>query len=301
MANIGVRSPYFIYEAEVSGTPVSAKMTLTIGGSNVYYIVKDTGDSFLVDISEIVRDYVTPSYDGTMSSSDPGSVSVSTSVQFYDAANAGGSTVGTPHTQSHTAYDAYGYYEDGNNFSITGVPLTGTTIWAPENTAGSYFSAVGTVTSYSTSDTTSGSITIERFPCSKYTPVKIVFINKYGVPQELWFFVKHVESTSSQRSTYKSSAITVSGSYTATDHQTKTLSTQGKVKYTLNTGFVAEDYNEFMRELLLSEQVWMVYDGSTRPVLLTSSDVQFKTSLNDKMVQYTIEVEQANDLISSMR
>jgi hypothetical protein len=73
------------------------------------------------------------------------------------------------------------------------------------------------------------------------------------------------------------------------------------VKYTLNTGFVAEDYNEFMRELLLSEQVWMVYDGSTRPVLLTSSDVQFKTSLNDKMVQYTIEVEQANDLISSMR
>ena len=45
----------------------------------------------------------------------------------------------------------------------------------------------------------------------------------------------------------------------------------------------------------------MVIDGVTRPVSIVSSDVQFTTSNNDKVVQYSVEFEQANDLISSMR
>ena len=52
---------------------------------------------------------------------------------------------------------------------------------------------------------------------------------------------------------------------------------------------------------MVSEQVWLVIDGVTRPVYPTSSSVDFKTSINDKLVNYTIEFEQANDLISTMR
>jgi len=51
----------------------------------------------------------------------------------------------------------------------------------------------------------------------------------------------------------------------------------------------------------MSEQVWMHIDGTVRPINVTTSDVNYRTSLNDKMVQYTLEVQQANDLISTMR
>ena len=56
-----------------------------------------------------------------------------------------------------------------------------------------------------------------------------------------------------------------------------------------------------MNELLLSEQVWMHYDNDVKPINVITSDVTYRTSLNDKLVQYTLEVEQAYDLISTMR
>ena len=69
----------------------------------------------------------------------------------------------------------------------------------------------------------------------------------------------------------------------------------------MNTGFVGEEYIEFVRELMLSEYVWLYIDGANRPVKPVTSDVQFKTSLNDKMMNYTIEFEQSNDLIANIR
>ena len=42
-------------------------------------------------------------------------------------------------------------------------------------------------------------------------------------------------------------------------------------------------------------------DGDVKPVNIKTSDVTYRTSLNDKLVEYTIEVEQAYDLISTMR
>ena len=56
-----------------------------------------------------------------------------------------------------------------------------------------------------------------------------------------------------------------------------------------------------MKELMLSEQVWAEIGGTVYPVNVTSSDVSFKTTLNDKLVAYSLEIEQANDLISTMR
>ena len=301
MANIGVRSPYFISATQAGG--VSAKLTLTIGGSNIYYIVKDSGTSFLVDISEIVRDFVEPTYTSGVTNSSAGGVSVSTSIQFYDTANATGSTVGTPHTESHTAYDAYAYFEDGNNYQITASPLlSNTTLWYPKNVGGSFYSTPTSKTSISSVATSVGGVTIKRYDCSKFDWVRIGFINRFGVPQDIFFFAKTVESVSVQGESYKNVVLNSSGSYTTTKHQNKSLFKQGKTKYRLNTGFISEDYNEFIQELLLSEQVWMTISGDVvRPVQVLDADKVFKTSLNDRLVDYSIEVEQANDLISSMR
>ena len=181
-------------------------------------------------------------------------------------------------------------------------------VWAPENTAGYfYYNYSNTLfrDEYSTTDDSesnlAGSITIKRFPCSKYTPIKLVFINRFGLPQDLWFFAKSIESNNTRRESYKSSNIAYNGVFDKHEHQKKSFHVNGTTTYTLNTGFISEDYNEFMRELLLSERVWAHIDGDVRPVIVTSSSISYKTALNDQMVDYSVEIEQANDLISTMR
>ena len=52
---------------------------------------------------------------------------------------------------------------------------------------------------------------------------------------------------------------------------------------------------------MLSEKVWIHIDSEVRPVNVTDTGVTYRTSVNDKLVAYTVIVEQANDLISTMR
>lgn len=300
---IGVRSPFFISHTQSGGA--SATLSLTVNSTLVYTITKQTGTSFLADISELVRDYIEPTYDGILDIDSPNVATVSYSVQFYDANLL---AVGSPKTGSspYKAYDGYSYFSEGNNFTFNNkVLLSESTIWLPEDEAATFYKITSDsleIVGVSPAITTSvEGVTIKRFECSKFSPVKVVFINKFGVPQQLWFFGKTIESSTSSKESYKSNIINSSGAINAQKHQIRSFDTQGKTRYTLNTGLVGEEYNEFVRELMLSEQVWMHFGGVIRPVAPMTSDVQFRTSLNDKMVEYTIEFEQANDLIANVR
>lgn len=288
MANIAVRSPYFVSVSTSGG----AYAILSVNG---YDIRKDaTG---YVDIADIARDAVAPTYSGSISSSSSGGASVTGSYTIYDS---NGDVVSSNQGAfSHTAYDGYGYFEDGNSITLSGTPISGTEIWFPENTSGSIYTSQTATTSFTGTATSVSGITINRFIDNKYTATKAAFINKFGVPQELWFFGAKREYVSSEGDTYKVGA--VNGTYSTTSHQQKTLVKNGRVAYTLNTGFVSEVYNEYIREMMVSEQVWLVIDGVTRPVHPVSSSVELKTSINEKLVNYTVDFEQANDLISTVR
>ena len=62
---------------------------------------------------------------------------------------------------------------------------------------------------------------------------------------------------------------------------------------TLNSGFVDESQNDVMKQILLSEFVWV--DDS--PASVKTSNLDYKTSLNDKMINYTLEFEYSNNTI----
>lgn len=302
MANIGIRSPYFIYKTQA--TAVSAKVEVTIAGTLEYTIVKNTGTFVRLDISELVRDFVIPTYDGTLSTDQPNQKALSIAVQFYSAANATGDPVGSIPPESHVAYDGYGYFSEGEFEFDDKVLLSSDTIWMPDGVAGSFFrvdSGVLSVVSFSTSATSSNGVTIKRQPCDKYDPIKAAFINKFGVPQEIYFFAKRVDSISASGEKYISGAINIDGSYSITSHQYVSFDRNAKRSYSLSTGYVNEAYNNYIQEMLLSEMVWLTIDNVVKPVSVVSSGVQYKTSLNDKLVSYTMEFEEANDLISTVR
>lgn len=314
LGNIGVRSPYFLNYTSSDNTAESSKILISIvplqdpALTQVlrYTIVKNTGTSVRVDISELVRDYVNPSFTGTLNVASLGRASVSIAVSFYDDLNAAGTEVDTA-ADTLVAYDGYSYFSQGNNFAIpSGTLLSNTTIYAPENTSGSFYvmggdGTLGIVT-YNTSATGEVSgVTIKRQPCSKYTPIKCVFINKFGVHQEFYFFAKKVDSFSFIGDQYKANIVSGDGTYDVRRHQAADLNKNGGVNYSLSTGFVGEEVNPYVQELMLSEQVWLVISGSVVPVRVLTSSVQYRTSLNDKMVNYTMEFEQSNDIISSVR
>lgn len=144
---------------------------------------------------------------------------------------------------------------------------------------------------------------IQNIEECKYTPHKVTFINKYGVYQDLWFFKRSNLSMTKKDEMFKSNLIGTNGSsgYATNRHQYSTFHVNAKEKLSLNTGFYPESYNEVFRQMSLSDKIWIKYNEKTLPVRLTSSSLSFKTKLDDKLINYTIELEFAFDKINNVR
>jgi hypothetical protein len=80
-------------------------------------------------------------------------------------------------------------------------------------------------------------------------------------------------------------------------HQFNTFNVQSRSKFTINSGFVTEDKNEAVKQLLLSEKVWVLEGGQAIPISVSSKSQEFKTRQNDRLINYSLEFEYAfNDI-----
>ena len=113
-------------------------------------------------------------------------------------------------------------------------------------------------------------------------------------------FKKNSISISATEEKFKRNIIT-NGSYNTYNHQNTILTKNAKQSLTLNSGYYPESNNELFKQLILSERVWIEYDDKTLPVIITSNSLGFKTSLNDKLIDYTIQVEFAYQTINNVR
>ena len=143
-------------------------------------------------------------------------------------------------------------------------------------------------------------ITVKSESECKFTPLKITFVNKYGVLQDIWFLKRSNESLRTREQEFKKNIIS-SGSYNISKHQNKTLTKNGSESLTLNSGYYPEAYNDVFKEMLLSEDCWIEIESQTLPIKISSSSFAYKTQLNDKIINYTIDVEFAFDTINNVR
>jgi hypothetical protein len=311
MSSIGVRSPYFITDNDTS----VAYGTLDIEIDSVlrYQITKDVipgTTTVTIDISQLVRDYIQPVYDSGFVAPDTGAVTVDYELNLFESD--GTPSAKNPITGTLEAYDGYNYYYQGNNYTLpaNGDLVTGGRIYVPEGGSGFILkmtSDVVSIVTFTGSDTSVSSTAITRLPCSRYASYAVVFINRFGVQQQMFFTAKTVESITTNGSNYKSKFNNNDGSINTNKHQVVDFNKNAKRQYTLNTDYISvnEDaFNAHIQELLLSEHVWIDDDELniiSVPVNVVTSSVQYKTSLNDRLVSYTIVFEQAFDLISTGR
>ncbi len=143
-------------------------------------------------------------------------------------------------------------------------------------------------------------ITVDNVEECKYQPYKVTFTNKFGAYQDLWFFKRTNETLQTKKETFKRNNV-VNGSYSINQHQTKVLTKQGTENLVLNTGYYPETYNEVFKQMQLSEDCWIEINSQTLPINISSSSLAYKTSLNDKLINYTIQIDFAFDTINNIR
>ena len=328
MSIIKLRSPR--YEVKLAPTnAVSAKLELSIGGTLRYTIIKSctAGSNVVFEISELCRDYLDIAIDNDIDH-PANTIAISRSIKFYPQANAGGTQIGSTDTVAHTGIDGYGIFTDGVNPEIATSQVflvspnyVGTDsykVYAPSGSEGSFpyldTNAAVQYYEFDSSETSvtlrSQTMTIERLECSKYTPIRVFFLNKWGAIQELWFQTKTVDSLNTTQEKYQRSTVTFTSNNAATldtkEHSIKTYNKQGKGKIRLSSGYYPEFTNEWFEELLLSEYVWIrklnyAQALKTIPVKVVTSSFTRKTQLNDRLIEYTIDFEEAFDYINNVR
>jgi len=334
MANIALRNPQF-KSIVANASAKSVVCTVTIDGTLRYTLVKNlplilTGTQTInFDIAELARDYLEVIYKSDYITQ---TVAISTNLKSYTLVNGGGDPIDEPSTITDKGFEAYGTFTEGVNPVIPFgrslptylIPINETTtpdtftILAPNNQTGklpSITSLSGIVaTSFSASATTVTNVdglvcNIKRIDCTKYGEGnRIIYINKYGAQQDLWFFLKETRNLNRTNEGYKSNTITYpsgGATYSVQDAPNKVFNTQAKQTHTFSSGYYPEFANEQFEELLLSEFIWWSTfkkgSGIVIPLKVKTSSMAFKTSVNDRLIEYTIEFEEAFDYINNIR
>jgi len=165
-------------------------------------------------------------------------------------------------------------------------------------------------------------ITIEPIEECKYPVNKITFVNRWGAMQDLFFFKKSVDSLdatseSFNRSIFEARRVQLDppetpgddcqesltfNTYSTTAHAKKTFNANATESVLLNSGFVNELMNPYFEELMVSENIWLT-DSSANiyPVNLKESSFTKKTSLNDRLINYTMSFEKSFSLVNNIR
>ena len=119
--------------------------------------------------------------------------------------------------------------------------------------------------------------------------------------EDLWFFKLSKNNLNTERQNYQNNNIISGGTYNVQAGQNKVFNITSKESITLNTGYINEIYNETFTQLMQSESIWITENSQLIPVILKTEAFDYKTSLNDQMINYTIDVEYAFNKMNTVR
>lgn len=127
----------------------------------------------------------------------------------------------------------------------------------------------------------------------RYVPVICNFINRFGGWEYLTFYKAQLNAFAVKATDYN--LMPENYNYNTFQGQRKSMNINGSSSVKLNTGFVEEQTNELMQDLLLSEVVLL----DNKPVTVKTQSLTFKTHLKDRNINYEIEFDFAFDLINN--
>tara|TARA_R110002020_G_scaffold123146_9_gene279359 strand:+ start:333 stop:1829 length:1497 start_codon:yes stop_codon:yes gene_type:complete len=142
-----------------------------------------------------------------------------------------------------------------------------------------------------------------------YEGVRLAWLNKFGAWDYYTFNKKSVRSINTNKTNYTQLQGTWNeGSYRPYSYKggQKTFRVNSKERIRLNTDYMIDVESVWIEELISSPEVYIikdfdasytpnavvsVYNAFVEPVLVTTSSFTRKTKANDRLIQYTIEIE----------
>jgi len=144
-----------------------------------------------------------------------------------------------------------------------------------------------------------------------YEPIRLTWMNQWGGWDYYTFNQKSIRTVSTKGTTYNQ----IEGTWNQSSYRIngfkggkKSFRVNATERITMNTDFVNESESEWFEELINSPEVYILEDYFDRietqaalseyviPVRLTTTSYTRKTIANDKLMQYTFEVEKSKTL-----
>lgn len=130
----------------------------------------------------------------------------------------------------------------------------------------------------------------------KYEPINVYYFNKNGAQSSFVFFKKNTENLNITDENYQSD----SGQPINGQHQFNRYNVGAKTKIKVNTGFIPEENNEIIKQILFSEKLWRFENDIFTPLNIVSKTLEYKTQKNDKLINYTLDLEYAFNEINNI-
>jgi hypothetical protein len=130
----------------------------------------------------------------------------------------------------------------------------------------------------------------------KYTPLDIFFQNKDGALQTFTLFKKQEDSINITDSSFETNRGQASDGF----HQFVRYGVQARTTLTAQTGWLDEDMNEIVKQILLTERIWSFASGVYTPLNLKMTSQKFKTRQNDRLINYTMTFEKSYNEINNI-
>jgi hypothetical protein len=131
----------------------------------------------------------------------------------------------------------------------------------------------------------------------KYPNVRIKWKNRYGQFDYFNFDMVSKRSFSTTAKGYQPQLGTWDGAtlaYNDSDSSNLNYIVDSKQSISVNTDWIPEAYNEILKQLLVSEEIYIVDNegtGRLTPITIATESVTFKTGVVDKTIQYAFEFD----------
>ena len=205
-------------------------------------------------------------------------------------------------TQSTSFTLTYYYINGGAPSTTTQTFNSGTTsiysiiIAGPTDSGGTSLSNSAVLTFYNCLSAMT-SYTFYQDTCNGNNITNVKFLNKYGVWDKFYFRGRADSQLDVTNDTYKFNNVNYQNmTYNQHSGSYHTYNTQGREKLILNTGWINEDKNAQIKEMLLSEYIQI----DNLPYIITDKSVKYKTNKWDKLINYTLTFEKAFDEINNI-
>jgi hypothetical protein len=123
----------------------------------------------------------------------------------------------------------------------------------------------------------------------KYTPYQVAFVNRYGVADFITFFKTSTEQGTFTNEQYKKSIYNdgfTTPSLQNAQYQSYNINSRNTLR--LNTGWVDENYDEVIEDILMSESVAILLDGNWVSANPQRGSVDYQKEVNRKVINYQL-------------